>query len=64
MPVASISFPFLFNTGRLAVLMGVPSAPTVCIFTILLFSITISTGPMAGAPVPFIKVTPRMMSCV
>ena len=64
MPSAFNSFPFAANFGLLAGLILLPSEPTVTIFTILLFSITISTGPSAGAPVPLMMVTPLMINWV
>src|ERR1700726_3716035 len=39
-----------------------PGWPTLSTRTMRFFSITMSTGPIAGAPVPSINVAPRRMS--
>ena len=62
-PSAFSSLPPSFNCGRRLASMGTPGAPTFTILAIRLFSTTISTGPIGGAPVLLIKITPRMMSC-
>src|SRR5262249_41966790 len=59
-PAPSISFtPF---SGRFDSLMAVLGKPTLLISLIRLFSMTMSTGPIGGAPAPSIIVAPRMTS--
>lgn len=63
MPSALISFPPAINFGRRALSIFIPGEPTPLICLILFFSMMMSTGPMGGAPVPLIIVTPRMINC-
>ncbi|MCY1534138.1 hypothetical protein D9M68_694990 [compost metagenome] len=63
MPSAFSSLPPAFNCGLRALFMGKPGEPTTRIAAILLSSTTISTGPIGGAPVLLIKVTPLIINC-
>ncbi len=62
MPVASISLPSLLSIGLLDSSIATPGYPTTVIAVILSFSTVISTGPIGGAPLPFMSVTPRIIS--
>ena len=48
--------------GLLLSFISNPGYPTFIIFLIIFFSITTSTGPVGGAPFPFINVAPLMIS--
>ena len=48
--------------GRFDSSIGTFGAPTLATSTILLFSITMSTGPAGGPPVPSINVAPLIIS--
>src|ERR1700687_2330569 len=61
MPARSISRSPFAALGRLSGSMP-PGWPTLSTRTMRCFSITMSTGPIAGAPVPSISVAPRRMS--
>ena len=61
-PSRSISLPPSARAGLLESSIGTPGKPTLRIFTMRLFSMTISTGPMGGEPVPSMSVAPRRMS--
>src|SRR5205809_617595 len=63
MPSQSSSFPPPTSFGLRELSIAIPGEPTTAICLILFFSTTISTGPIGGAPVPLIKITPRMISC-
>src|SRR5262245_12966748 len=58
LPLASLSFTPL--AGRFDSLMATLGKPTLLISLIRLFSTTMSTGPIGGAPAPSIIVAPRM----
>ena len=58
--LSSLSPRFAF--GRFFSSIGTPGWPTLLISTMRFRSTTMSTGPMAGAPVPSIRVAPRRMS--
>ena len=60
-PWASISIPPFSRIGLLSFISN-PGYPTFIIFLIIFFSITTSTGPVGGAPFPFINVAPLMIS--
>jgi len=62
MPVPSISLTASF--GRAPGLMGTFGNPTLRTSRMRFPSMTMSTGPIGGAPVPSTSVTPRMMSRV
>ena len=61
-PSAFISFPFLLNLGLLLSIISTPGYPTFLIDLIIFFSITISTGPTGGLPLPFTNVAPLIIS--
>tara|TARA_B110000881_G_scaffold184253_1_gene171867 strand:- start:351 stop:566 length:216 start_codon:yes stop_codon:yes gene_type:complete len=62
MPVALISLPSLLRTGLLDSSIATPGYPTTLIAVILSFSTVISTGPIGGAPLPFMSIAPRIIS--
>src|SRR5580693_6158900 len=62
MPARSISLSPFFASGRSSGSIAMPGWPTLSTRTMRLFSITMSTGPTGGAPVPSIKVAPRRIN--
>lgn len=60
MPVASISWSA--SRGARSAFSGRPGQPACSTSVILSPSMTMSTGPRGGAPVPSMRVTPRMTS--
>ena len=61
-PLALISLPSFFNLGRLELIISTPGYPTFLIDLIMFFSITISTGPTGGLPLPLTSVAPLIIS--
>ena len=62
MPSAFISFPFLLNLGLLLSIISTPGYPTFLMDLIIFFSITMSTGPIGGLPLPLTNVAPLIIS--
>ena len=62
MPSAFISFPFLLNLGLLLSIISIPGYPTFLMDLIIFFSITMSTGPIGGLPLPLTSVAPLIIS--
>ena len=62
LPWASISLAPDLATGLFFSSISNPGYPTFLILVIMFFSITMSTGPVGGAPLPFISVAPLIIN--